>query len=54
MTTAELRMRRLRRFQSARDVAKAIGVSPSMLCKWERGQKVPTAERLRAWRRALR
>lgn len=54
MTPTALRMLRLRKLIPARTVAARIGVSPSMLCKWERGVKEPTGERLKAWRKALR
>lgn len=39
---------------TAREVARRIGVSPSALCKWERGQKKPTDAHMRAWKRALK
>lgn len=54
MTPAELRLLRLRKLIPARKLAAKIGVSPSMLCKWEREEKVPTEERLKAWKKALR
>ena len=48
-----LLVRRVRAGIKARDVAKAIGVGPSVFSKWEKGREAVPVKRLAAWKVAL-
>jgi transcriptional regulator with XRE-family HTH domain len=49
----KLRMERLRARMLQCWLAEAVGVSPSVLSRWERGRTVPPDYALKRWARAL-
>lgn len=49
-----LALKRRRKLLTAREVARALGIHYTLLSKWERGHRKPSAEQLRRWRKALR
>ena len=45
----QLRLARIAKRSTQKDIAQQLGVSEMTLCKWETGATSPTLEKLTAW-----